>query len=251
LSTNQDKAIEIYSNLAKKNDNPTKLAGRYEKDEGVESLILSDILHKLNIEQNNSVLDIGCGCGVLTHLFIEKLKILDCKVTFFDIPEVIKKLDYELDYHKNLTFKSGLFPESYNSNSEPNKFDKICIYSVLQCTDNPEEFIDEAVKMLNSPGRLLIGDIPNINKKGRFLSSEFGRSFDANYHGVKISEVKHFKSHLDYASKVKDQNDKINDELILKIFHKYRLLGHDVYILPQKSYMPFSHTREDLIIEIQ
>lgn len=249
MSKNQDKSIEHYSNLAKKNDNPAILAGRYEKDEGLEPLILSDILSKLNIEKKNRVLDIGCGCSALTYLFIEKLKSFDCKVTFFDIPEVIKKLENGLEYHENFTFKVGLFPDNYNSNYEKDKFDRICIYSVLQCTDNPEKFIDEAVKMLNTSGKLLLGDIPNINKKGRFLSSEFGKSFDAKYHDKDISEIEHFNSHIDYASKVQNQNKNINDELVTAIFRKYRYLGYNVYVSPQELNLPFSYTREDIIIE--
>ena len=76
-------------------------------------------------------------------------------------------------------------------------------------------------------------------KRVDFLSSEFGRKFDAKYLVKKISEVEHFKSHKDYASKVKNQNKNINDDLIYNMFQNYRLLGYNVYVVPQKSSYPF------------
>ena len=249
MKTNQKKALEHYSKLAKSNINPTALAGRNHEDSGKETEILNDILYKLEIKTNDSILDIGCGCGPLTHQLAERLIKLRCKITFFDISDVIYRLQSEIQSPNNINFITGIFPPKESTELYNQKFDKICIYSVMQCTDDPEKFIDKAVSLLNPQGKILIGDIPNINKKGRFLASKFGRKFDANYRGLKISEVEKYSDHIDYQSRVKNQNILINDKFINHIIDKYRLLGLNVYITPQNASLPFAYTREDMILE--
>ena len=139
MKTYQDKIVEFYSKLAKEEEDPALLGGRHKKDEGVELDIISDIFTKLDIEQNNSILDLGCGCGLLTHFFAKKLDKIGCKTTFFDIPEVIKKLKKEIEPSKNFTFEDGVFPQTENPNFFDSRFDKICIYGVLQYSDRPED----------------------------------------------------------------------------------------------------------------
>ena len=40
----------------------------------------------------------------------------------------------------------------------------------------------------------------------------------------------------------------VDDEVIQKLADHYHSLSCDVYLLPQKGYLPFGHTREDMLI---
>ena len=57
------------------------------------------------------------------------------------------------------------------------KYERILLYSVIHYTDQPKELIFSALAHLAPGGMLLIGDIPNISRKGRFLATEHGRIF--------------------------------------------------------------------------
>jgi SAM-dependent methyltransferase len=149
---------------------------------------------------------------------------------------------------KHTFFWEGIFPKVASTVGFPKQADLILVYSVLHYTDEPEVFVDQAVSLLAEGGQLLLGDLPNVHKKGRFLTSSPGRQFEATYRGVNQADLPVYKDQFDYYDKCDNQNKKINDDLIVRIINKYRGKGYDVYVLPQSKYLPFSYTREDLLI---
>ena len=44
------------------------------------------------------------------------------------------------------------------------------------------------------------------------------------------------------------QEMSINDDLIFMILQRYRLMGFETYLLPQKENLPLCYTREDILI---
>jgi 2-polyprenyl-3-methyl-5-hydroxy-6-metoxy-1,4-benzoquinol methylase len=250
MKDQQSRANDTYGKLALQQADSTVISGRPLSTKGCEPLILKDIFSKLEIKKESKILDIGCGCGELTHLLINQSHELDHNLTLIDIPQVIEKLKKEInqDLLVNLNFIEGNFPDDLKQSVDKD-YDKILIYSVLHYVNNPEDFIYKATSCLKPGGSLLVADIPNINRKGRFLSSHHGRSFEANYRGTSINEIPSFKNQFDYISKVENTNKMLTDDLIINIFKKLRSKNFEVYILPQQEDLPFSQTREDLLIK--
>ena len=103
------------------------------------------------------------------------------------------------------------------------------------------------MRLLRAGGRLLIGDLPNISKKGRFLASASGRRFDAEYKGVPLETLPVYDSHHDLPSASLAQPETswvTRSDLIIDVMRRYRHQGYDVYILEQPLGLPFCYTRE-------
>jgi SAM-dependent methyltransferase len=171
-----------------------------------------------------------------------------------DVGEIIESINANVIPSIDLVESSfklikGYFPEDYLFDEQ--RFDRILLYSVLHYTDDPYMVIDKALTLLKPYGKLLLGDLPNINQKGRFLSSEKGKIFEAEYKKVPVNKLPVYKDHADFVNKMKaDENyySLLNDELIYKIQKSYTEQGYDVFILPQPNELPFSKTRHDILI---
>jgi 2-polyprenyl-3-methyl-5-hydroxy-6-metoxy-1,4-benzoquinol methylase len=248
-----EKWFNYYSELAQKTDNLTVASGRFLQDASKEKDIWEDIIFKLDLQPQDSILDIGCGfSNVSTNLARFACK-NNSPLTLMDFPNVIDALTKHLELTQvtsKIKFIKGVFPEDFPKNTiKKEQFDKILTYSVVQCTNDPFNFIEKAIQFLKPNGKLLVGDLPNVNKKGRFLASKAGKAFDAAYKNKEIAEIPTYKSHREFVEKNgSTHNIEINDMLIQKIIKKYRNKGYDVYILPQPIALPFSKTREDLVI---
>ena len=147
--------------------------------ENYDQVIFEDIISKLEACQKKEarILDIGSGCSPIVDLFYGNAKKNDQIYYINDSKEMIKK--YVND--KNLVKVEGRFPECLDENilADGKRFDAIIIYSVLQYVthSNLYQFIDQAVDLLAEGGKILIGDIPNLSMKNRFLKSKKGVNF--------------------------------------------------------------------------
>ncbi|MCL4417629.1 MAG: class I SAM-dependent methyltransferase [Actinobacteria bacterium] len=246
MKPNQELSFEDFKNLAK-----DKTLTEYEKigfpnsyRKGKSNLIVSDINSKIPLlsTKNKTIIDIGCGCSDLVKELIKickknqhKLILVDSEEMLSlipDTPEVIKINGYFPEI-------SDLFDKYYG------KIDYVLTYSVLHyiyIEGNIFKFIHRALDLLREGGYLLIGDIPNINKRSRFLTSREGIKFLKN------------KEKFDKNNKKKglvsnnDLEQKIDDSLILSILSRYRNYGYETYLLPQKNDLPMANRREDILI---
>lgn len=216
---------------------PTELAGRYQSQVQDERRILVDILKKLEIGPDNRLLEIGCGPGQI----LIPLSFLVSEATGVDHPRVCSVFE-ERFQSENLTLIPGDFMDiRFGSNT----FDRILCYSVLQYLANEKElisFVKKALTLLRPGGQMLIGDLPNIDKKNRFLNSESGKVFDEKWRKKNLSESS--------ASDVHRAEDlvEINDKLISGIIMTLREDGFHSYVLPQDEDLPFGRSREDLLV---
>jgi SAM-dependent methyltransferase len=254
MKSNNNKLKQFYAKLALENADKTSIAGRYDFDKGKEQFIVDDIVSKLDIKEKSSFFDIGCGAGLVAEYLIKYLHKLDVSLTMMDVAEVIGIL--KRDTISDTMFPglkvqllNGYFPEDFSLTGQ--KFDRILLYAVLYQVDNPMEIIQEAVKLLNPYGKLLLGDLPNISRKGRFLSSGNGRIFDAGYKKMRIEDLPVYKSHHDFVEKMiadPEYYSMIDDQFVSNIYQEYTGMGYDVFILPQTDNLPFSKTRHDVLI---
>lgn len=208
---------------------------------GLEKYILEDLLSKLtNFKKNNqSVLDIGPGCGDLPKLLINLCKQQNHTLVFNDSEEM-------LSFHEdqdNLYKVPGMFPGSYKSIcAVQEKYDVILCYSVFHyifVETNVWNFLDKCLMLLKPGGQLLIGDIPNISKRKRFFSSEAG----INYH----HEFMKTKNNPEVLyNKIEEQ--KIDDAILLSLIMRAQISGFDAYILPQGQKLPMYNRRDDILI---
>ncbi len=200
--------------------------------------ILQDILSKLpfDTETKKVVLDIGCGCDVLTHKLINLCKQQKHTLLLNDSQEMLDNLPND-NYPKYI---AGKFPlEHPTLKRYKGKVDYILCYSVLFyvfANDNIYQFIHEAVDLLKSGGKMLIGDIPNIDKRNRFLQSEEGKKFLKN------------KRQLKGATAHENLNQKIDDTVIFSLMMRLRKFGCETYLLPQNPNLPMANRREDILI---
>jgi len=243
--SNQTRSNLKYSNLVSNSKKSlTEISGRYIEDQGKEKFIFQDIKNKLKFKKKDLILDIGCGYGKLVELIIKDSKKTKFSLFLCDIKMIIKKLQkkYKAD---NLRFIAKNF-EKYNFKNL--KFDKIIIYSVIQYADNPKNFLKKAYTLLNKNGKILLGDLPNIDKKFRFLNSKFGKQFE------KKRKIKRFDLELltkNYKSFLKNtkQNTSINDKFISWSKYYFKKKRAKVTILKQLKKLPYSFTREDVLIK--
>jgi 2-polyprenyl-3-methyl-5-hydroxy-6-metoxy-1,4-benzoquinol methylase len=234
----QNKSNRIYSKLAKlKNVRPTEKAGRYKFHEGKEILIFNDIKKKLIFKKNDNFLDIGCGCGPLTDLLVNYCQKKNIYLTLCDIPAVINELKKKYKKFKNIKY----IDKEFQKTKIDKKFDKILCYSVIHIVDSPLNFSKKIISSINQKGKAFIGDITNINKKFRYLQSDFGRKNDKSNFPNKMT-IQQFK-------RITKQNKKTHDDLILKILSYSRKHNKTSYVLKQPLNLPFSFTREDILVE--
>lgn len=249
--SNREKSKEIFTKYALNNNDKTTIAARNLEDTGVELDIITDILSKIDLQNEQNLLDIGCGYGLLTEYLINTVITQNINATLIDIPEIINLIKKNLNVESgNIVFKEGYFPEVYNGIYDE-KFDRILVYGVLHYSDDPYLMIDLIVSMLKPYGKVMFGDLPNISKKGRFLSSQNGISFESKYRNLSKELLPKFKNHNEFVDSMKLDNNyysKIDDNFIINVIKKYSDLGYDVYLLPQNNKLPFCHTRLDLII---
>lgn len=205
--------------------------------EKTEDNIFEDIANKLNLGGGSRILDIGCGCSKPVFDMIDFAEKSGNKLFLIDSREMLDNVP-----NKNFITKIACeFPNCKKLN-DIGPLDYIIMYSVLHHVvyhANYIKFLDKALSLLKSGGKMLIGDIPNITKKKRFLSSEQGIEFHKKW------------SNEDEAPEVKWnflEENQIEDSIVFAILQRYRAMGFETYLLPQKDGLPMNKTREDILI---
>ena len=233
-------SFENYGRLARSALDPTEKAGRYPIQAGAEKRVLSDVLVKTGSGPEDRVLDIGCGSGLL----LVPLSYLVAHVTGIDHPDVVCDLASRCSRH-NVSLRSGSFLDLKVDET----YTVIIAYGVVNCLGEESElttFLDKAVACLEPGGRLLVGDIPNVDKKLRFLESAAGRAFEAEWQRTMAASP---PSAQERPSLARDaQMLRFDDGLVLRLLMHYRAAGLHAYVLPQPPDLPFGLSREDVLI---
>lgn len=196
---------------------------------GYTAKILSDITDKLQLggKSRRILCDIGCGCGDLTLGLCRWTRKHRDTYVLVDSPEMLSLLP---DW-PNLKKFPGKFPNPALLRKYKGKAHAILCYSVLQYIygqDDIFSFIKNALELLTRDGILLLGDIPNEDKRDRFLRSPEGKPFRKTLG--------------------RDRTGKIGDAVILSLLTRFRRLGYETYLLPQAPGLPMANRREDIAV---
>jgi hypothetical protein len=207
--------------------------------EGKEVAIFADITAKLSALQtpDRTVLDIGPGCSGLPHMLIDLCRRMESVLILVDSAEMLGQLPEEPFIRK----LPGHFPDEISLEEYAAAVDVVLVYSVLHYVfdeDGLWPFLDRALSLLASGGAMLLGDIPNASKRGRFFSSEAGIAFHRNFMGD--------DSLPDLGPA--DGSAKIDDAVVLEILRRARAKGFDAYVGPQSDDLPMANRREDILI---
>jgi len=235
-------SYENYGILAESLSDHTRVAGRYECQREAEKRILVDVVHKLALSPRDRLLEIGCGTGNL----LIPLSFIVREVTGVDHPSCVSA--FSKRFHADSITLIGMnFFDCQND--ALGSFDKILIYSVLHYLSEDELilFVDKALSLLLPGGKMLLGDLPNVSRKERFLSSKEGKDFAAEW-DKKMGQAGDKNNRTSVRQEDRD-TVVFNDATMLSLLGHIRKEGFHAYILPQPGSLPFGHTREDILIE--
>ncbi|XP_037882050.1 ubiquinone biosynthesis O-methyltransferase-like [Glossina fuscipes] len=117
----------------------------------------SKLINTNNVLQNQQILEVGCGGGILT----EQLARLDAKITGIDLSDVLinvacEHLKQEANARllNNITYKT----ESIEAHMQDKKnfYDAVIISEVLEHIDNKEPFLKACIQCLKPGGSVFI-----------------------------------------------------------------------------------------------
>lgn len=209
--------------------------------EGYEDAIFRDILRKLPLleQDNRTVLDIGPGCSGLPRMLIEHCQARGHKLVLVDSPEMLAHLPDS----QGVVKVPGMFPtNSAEVLRQAGYVDVILSYSVLQYAfedTSAWNFLDQALLLLARGGEMLIGDIPNVSKRKRFLASPSGREYHRAFTGEAADPVVEWNV---------VEPGLIDDSVVLALLARARAAGADAYVVPQAPGLPMANRREDILI---
>ena len=116
-------------------------------------------LKKYNIRQNQSVLEIGCGCGAFLYFFSKK------RIKCFGIDNSKELIRVAKKFFKNSNFYVG---EANNLSQIKNKkIDFVFVNSVFQYFKNlkyAKQVLDQIMRISHLNTKIIILDVPDVKK---------------------------------------------------------------------------------------
>ncbi len=232
-----------YGAAARRVRSPTLLAGRHLFQERAQQQIVADIVRKMRLSLENRLLDIGCGVGVLLTPLAARVR----EAVGVDHRDMLARWR-RMGVPSNVQLVAGEWPQV----RVPGKFDRVLAYSVLHYLRDSEvaqRFIDESLSCLAPGGLLLLGDIPNEDAARRLRESAAGqrvmRAYQRQRRGENTSESVTFSRLF---ARVDAAAPYLDDAFILALLTDLRRRGYEAYVMPQPRGLPFSQSREDLLI---
>lgn len=232
----------FYSNLINNNKSIVLESGRYKFQRNEEKKILPEIIKNLNLNKNDKLIDIGCGSGSITMHISKKVN----TVTAVDFPKILDALKARSTKKKikNINYISGNF---LNLKIQK-KFNKILVYSVIHYMRDLNQLkilIRKMLKITLPNGKILLGEVPNISKKKRFLNSKIGKKIDQSF---KV-DVERLNKKYPKSMNLNNKFISIDDKDLSSIIFYCNKLGADAYILPIENGLPFCNTRVNILIK--
>ncbi|QIB32707.1 class I SAM-dependent methyltransferase [Ancylobacter pratisalsi] len=210
--------------------------------DGYEDAIMADICAKLPVlgEEGRTIVDIGCGCGLLTLKIMELCAARGHRLIMVDSPEMLELVPDA----PHIVKVPGAFPDCKQAirAEAPEGADGILIYGVLQVIFGSADifgFAADASRLLRPHGQLLFGDISNFSKTRRFLATPEG--------------VEHHKAYMrtnepPVVPPFPEDDARIDDSVIFALLMRLRGSGFEAYVMPQAADLPLANRREDILV---
>jgi ubiquinone/menaquinone biosynthesis C-methylase UbiE len=243
--------IEFYNNLAVNTKNKACQNGAmFAVDKKLYRKIFNDINGKMHFTTEDVVLDIGCGNGAIAEFIAPVVK----KIILLD--GAPKMLEFAKQTAKNFTNVEFRLADINKENdfTTLGNFDKIMCYSVAHYLDNYNRFealLEEMINAIKPGGRILVGDIPLIDKREKYLQDRKKRIFlnffsNIKYY-VKKTATKLITAKTKPSADLKD-NVSFNREKIMATIKKLQTENLNLSLVGQQRGLPFFNSREDLLI---
>jgi len=243
--------IDFYNNLAVNTKNKGCQNGAmFAIDRKIYQKIFNDINGKMHFKADDVVLDIGCGNGAIAKFiapFVRKIVLID------GAPKMLEFAKQATEDFTNTEFRLADINKE-NDFTAYGSFDKIICYSVAHYLDNYKRFeglLEEMIKALKPGGRILVGDIPLIDKREKYLNERKKRIL-LNF----FSNIKYFFKKLTtklvtaktkHPTELKDRVS-FNREKITFTIKNLQTENLGLSLIEQQTGLPFFNSREDLLI---
>lgn len=210
--------------------------------EGKEALILTYWLARIPALGGTGrlVMDIGPGCSELPRMLAAHCAEHSHELILVDNPEMLEQLP-DAPFVSKVAAEYPALPQDLLTELA-GRLDVIICYSVFHyifpvCPLH--RFVDTSLHLLAPGGVMLVGDIPNFDKKNRFFGSPEGRAFHrANTGDETPPNVETYSPHVNW----------IDDAAIFDLMQRVRASGSESYLIPQDPELPFANRREDVLI---
>lgn len=207
--------------------------------DGAEPTIVADIVGKLPALSTDRCrfLDIGPGCSGLPRMLLGLCEARGHEAVLIDSPEMLAQLPDA----PRVTKLAGRFPDVLAANAL-GAFDAILAYSVLHYVFDEGDvygFLDAALALLAPGGSLLLGDIPNVSKRARFMQSAAGRQFHVDFTG---------RQERPPSALTDPPPGSLDDDVVLALVTRARAAGYDAYVTPLAPELPLANRREDIVM---
>lgn len=243
--------IDFYNNLVANTKNKSCQNGAmFTVDRKVYQRTFDDINSKMKFGKDDVVLDVGCGNGEIAKFiapFVGKMVLIDGASNMLEFARQSLKnftnVEFsQTDINKNIDF------------SALGRFDKIICYSVVHYLDNYQRFeslLQELIKALNPRGRILVGDIPLVDKREKYLLERKKKVLLNLFGNIKHFSKKTITNFLtaktERSSELKD-NMRFDRKKIMSTIEKLQTNDLNLNLVEQRSGLPFFNSREDLLV---
>jgi 2-polyprenyl-3-methyl-5-hydroxy-6-metoxy-1,4-benzoquinol methylase len=244
-------SYDAYGERARVVKDPFIATARLPMHRKLERLVVQDIAAKLDLQPEDRLLDIGAGIGQLTI----PLSYMVSEVTAVDHPDCLERLKRRAPEQPIRTM-----PGNWLDMDLKESFSKILVYDVIHYLGAGEEsaFVNKTLSLLESRGRLLIGDVPSANLRQRFDNSVFGQKFNTkwnadleaavNEYGANMSAEELDRHNTLFQEKKDTDLVSFDDERVLGLVREIRRAGFQAWAIPQHESLPFATQREDILV---
>jgi ubiquinone/menaquinone biosynthesis C-methylase UbiE len=236
-----DAAVKLYDQLASAGNYYSSGRPVYVDPE----IIVEDICSKMPLTENDRMLDVGCGTGVLTIPLARRCGFVDAMDAGKMVIKALRKHCKKEGVMNVRPFMGDAlclpFPDG--------RFDRVLIYSVLHYLENgsqAKQCVKELIRVCKPGGKILLGDIPDPRFKQEFEGrrktkdeKKILENFDNNRKEFDRILEKHVRAPL------RTGTFAVDSKAILDLASRYGCKGR---VCRQDIRLTFSLTRRDILL---